>query len=578
MEYEALVAVYADLEETSATLEKRQVLAECFSECPPDLLPSVVKLVRGAVFAPWESRDLGVSSSLALEAISKATGLDPDVIEEWWRAEGDLGDAAGRAVAERTQQTLVSGRLDVSRVHETLQAVAAYDGPGSQERRVDAIAGLVSDADPDEARYVVRTVVGAMRLGVGDGIVRDALADAFLDGSEEAVEAVQRAYEVTNDFAVVAERARSAGRVGLADLDVEVFRPIKPMLAHKAEDVATALEELGAGAERGLEAELDTGSNAGTGNSVLLETKYDGIRAKLHRSDDTVKVFTRRLEEVTQQFPDAVAAVEDHVAAGEFVIEAEVVGYEPETGEPVAFQELSRRIKRKYDIEAMAEEIPVTVYPFDLLYLDGRSRLDDPLRERLDALEGILSPAERRLERAANVRTASIDRAESFYEDAVAAGHEGVMAKNLDASYQPGARVGYQLKVKTLMEPLDLVVTRAKWSEGRKSGFLGRPYLACRTGDGSFQEVGRMHTGFTDEDLAEFTGLVEPLIEEIDGREAILRPEVVLEVEYEEIQASPTYDSGYALRFPRLVRIRHDLDPEDADTLDRVRDLYEGQS
>lgn len=560
MDYAALVEVYDDLVATSASLGKRAILADCLAGVDPDLLPIVVKLVRGRVFAPWESGELGVSTALALEAIAKATGIAPDRIEDWWREEGDLGDAAALAVAARTQRTLHSRPLTVSRVHGTLTAVAGYDGSGSQSRRVDEIAGLVSDASPDEARYVIRTVVGAMRLGVGDGIVRDALADAFLDGSEAAVEAIQRAYEVTNDFAVVAERARDGGREALAALEIEVFRPIKPMLAGKAETLADAVEALG--------------DDEGT---VLLETKYDGIRGKLHRRGDEVRCYTRRLEDVSAQFPEVIEAARDHVDADEYVIEAELVGYDPDSGDPVPFQQLSRRVKRTEGIEAMAAEIPVAVHAFDLLYLDGESMLDRPLRDRLAALESILEPAPGSIERAANRRTASLDDAEAFYEAALAAGHEGVMVKNLDAAYQPGSRVGYQLKVKPTMEPLDLVVTRAKWSEGRKSDFLGRPYLACRREDGTFAEVGRMHTGFTDEQLAEFTDLVEPLIRAVDGREATLEPEVVLTVAYEEIQASPTYDSGYALRFPRLEGIRHDLGPSDADTCERVRRLYDQQ-
>jgi DNA ligase-1 len=561
MEYADLVATYDRLAATAATSEKRSVLAELFASTGPEHLTAVVRLARGRVFAPWEGRDLGVSSSLALEAVVKATGIDADRVEAWWREEGDLGDAAAAAVAERAQQTLFSQPLTVERVHGTLRELATYEGSGSQGRQVDAVAGLVSDADPGEARYVVRTIVGAMRLGVGEGLVGDGLADAFLDGSEAAVDAVERAYEVTNDFAIVAERARKDGHTGLGELDVEVFRPIKPMLAGTAEDLETVLADLG--------------DECG---AVLVEVKYDGVRAKLHHSDGETRVFTRRLEDVTAQFPDVVAAVESHVDAPEYIVEAELVGYDPGTGEPVPFQELSRRIKRKHDIEAMAEAVPVRVYLFDLLYLDGEAYLDTPLRRRLAALSRCLDPEVGTVERAENCRTDGVGHTERFYEAALAAGHEGVMVKNLDATYQPGSRVGYQRKIKPTMEPLDLVVTRAKWSEGRKSDFLGRPYLACRRADGSLLEVGRMHTGFTDEDLAEFTDLVEPLVQSVEGREAKLDPEVVLEVEYEEIQESQTYDSGYALRFPRFLRIRHDLGPADADSFERVRRLYEEQT
>jgi DNA ligase-1 len=560
MDYAELVRTYGRLADTTKTLEKRSILAECFETTDPELLPAVVRLVRGRVFAPWEPGDPGVSSSLASEAIVKTTGIDADRLETWYREEGDLGDAAAKAVGKRTQQTLVSKTLSAEGVYETLRELSTYEGTGSQTRQVDTVAGLVSDADPEEARYLVRTVVGAMRLGVGDGLVRDALADAVLDGSESAVRAVERAYEMTNDFAVVAERARAEGRDGLDALDVEVFRPIKAMLAGTADTLDGAIADL----------EDDTGT-------AHVEVKYDGVRAKLHHRDGETRMFTRQLEAVTEQFPDVIEAVERNITADSYIVEAELVGYDPETDEPVPFQTLSKRIKRKHDIAATAASIPVWVYCFDLLYLNGKSYLETPLRDRLEALSGILTPEEGVIERAEHARINSVDSAETFYEAALEAGHEGAMVKNLDATYQPGSRVGYQLKIKPTMEPLDLVVTRAKWSQGRKSDFLGRPYLACRGPDGEFLEVGRMHTGFTDEDLEEFTDLLEPLIESVDGREADLRPEVVVEAEHEEIQESSTYDSGYALRFPRFRRIRRDLAPENADTLERVESLYNKQ-
>ncbi|QZA88118.1 ATP-dependent DNA ligase [Salinarchaeum sp. IM2453] len=559
MQYADLVDVYADLEDTSSTLEKTAILSDCFSKVDDTDLPRVVRLVRGKVFAPWESEDIGISTSLMSDAIAKATGIDSTQIETWWRERGDLGNAAAVAINQRQQQPLFSESLTVEQVYETLREVATYEGDGSQQRQIDTVSGLLTHTSPSEARYLVRTVVGAMRLGVGEGLVRDAIADAFF-GTEGGKSAVKQAYEVTNDFAIVAERARSGDKSALAELDVELFRPIKPMLAKKSEDIDTAVSEL-----------------SDASGAVLLEAKYDGIRAKIHKQNDEIRVFTRRLEEVTRQFPDVVAAAGEQITADEYIIEAEVVAYDPKSHDPVPFQELSRRIKRKYDIDELVETVPVRTYLFDLIQLDGTSYIECPLRERLSHLEEILDPDQQRIARAEHLQTNSVEQAQNFYENVLSAGHEGVMAKNLDATYQPGSRVGYQQKIKPTMEPLDLVVTRAKWSEGRISDFLGRPYLACRNNNG-FSEVGRMHTGFTDAQLEEFMDLVEPLIREVDGREAKLKPEVVLEVEYEEIQKSPQYDSGYALRFPRLKRIRHDLDPDDTDTIDRVKELYQQQS
>ena len=574
MEYSELVAVYRRLEGTDSTLEKTELLADSFAEADETHLPVVISLCRGKLSPAWRSEELGVSTNLTKAAITKATGIDEDRLEDWWRETGDLGNAAAAAVTDREQTTLVSETLDVLTIAETLRELATYEGEGSQERRVDAIAKLLSNADPDEARYVVRTVVGAMRLGVGEGTVRDAIAEAFLDGSDAAIEAVERAHQVTNDFPLVAETARDAGVDGLGDLDVELFRPIKVMLAQKAEDVAHGLEEV---ADRRAD--------------VLLEYKYDGIRAQIHRKGDRIEVYTRRLEDVTEQFPDVVEATADHLAGEEFVVEGEIVGYDPETGRPVPFQQLSQRVKRKYDIDEMREELPVVVHLFDVIYADGESLLDEPLDDRLAALDDLLDPEPHAIERARHRRPGEADgpretggrdgaeaAVESFYEDALEAGHEGVMAKNLAAAYQPGTRVGYMMKLKPTMEPLDLVVSRAKWSEGRRSDWLGRVYLACRDPEtGELLEVGRMATGFTDEELQAVTERLEPLIRETDGREVDVEPGVVLEVEYEEIQSSPEYGSGYALRFPRFRRFRDDIGLEDVDTLDRVESLYESQ-
>jgi DNA ligase-1 len=588
MKYAELVDIYQRLDATSSGLEKTAILTEAFSAADEHQLPLLVKLVRGRLYAPWTSEELGVSSSLTQRTIAKATGVSEAEIEETWRETGDLGDAAAAGVTNRTQRTLVSTELTVRGVHDTLRELATYEGAGSEERRIDVVAGLLSDADPEEARYVVRTVLGHLRVGIGDGTVRDAIADAFLDGSEEAVTAVERAYQVTNDYREVAQAARDGGRDGLAELDIELFRPVEVMLARKAETLSSGLEDVAAPEE-----------------GVLLEYKFDGVRAQIHKRGADVRVFTRRLEDVTEQFPDVVAAIREHVTAQRCVLEGEIVGYDPDTRALVPFQALSKRIKRKYDIAEMASEIPVVVHLFDCLYLAGRALLDESARERLGALDGVLSPEREELERATH-RTlppadganreksddgsdddsidsdgedgAAGDATRAFYEAALDTGHEGLMLKNLDATYQPGRRVGYMMKVKPVMEPLDLVVTRAQWSEGRRSDFLGRLFLGCRNPEtGEIVEVGRLATGYTDEELRELTARLEGLVTEREGRRVDVEPEVVLEIEYEEIQRSPEYGSGFALRFPRFERIRVDLGPEDVDSLDRVRRLYEDQ-
>ncbi|MHB9285859.1 ATP-dependent DNA ligase [Halobacteriales archaeon Cl-PHB] len=580
MEYADLVAVYERLDATEANLELTDIVAEAFADADAEHLPLLVKLIRGEPFAAWKPHDLGLSSNLTKEAIVRSTGVDADEVEAQWRETGDLGSAAAWAVEHERQQTLFSDDLTVKGVHETLQEIATYEGEGSQARRIDEIAGLIADADPDEAKYVVRTVLGHLRLGIGEGTIRDAIAQAFLadrdeeqgDGEtfEKAVAAVERAFQVTNDYREVAEKARDEGISGLDDLDVELFRPLRVMLAKKADGLEDGFETVAGDA-------VPADSDQPWGDA-LLEYKLDGFRIQIHKQGDDVTVFTRRLEDVTAQFPDVVELVHDCVTAEECIVEGEVLAYDAETGNPLPFQDLSQRIKRKYEIERMVEEIPVGAHLFDLLYLDGETYMAEPLEERLVALDGILDPEEKYFQRMANRTTADLEVAESFYADALDAGQEGLMVKNLGAAYQPGNRVGYMVKVKPTMEPLDLTVVKAKWSEGRRSNNLGRLYLGCRDGEtGEFLTVGRLSTGFTDEELAEITRRLEPTIVEEDGREVVFEPQEVIEVEYEEIQESPEYESGYALRFPRFLRFRDDLGLDDVDTVNRVEALYDDQ-
>jgi DNA ligase-1 len=581
MEYAELVGVYDRLAGTDSNHEKRDILAEAFAEAG-DLLPVVVKLVRGRLFAAHQREELGVSSSLTLEAIAKSTGIAESVLRDQWRERGDLGDVAAWAVANQTQQTLFSDSLTVERVHDTLREIATFEGDGSQQRRIDEIAGLLADADPEEARYLVRTALGHMRVGIGEGTIRDAIAAAFLDGSDGAIEAVERAYQVTNDYRVVARTARGEGRSGLADLDVELFRPVQVMLAEKGESLGEALVDAAADGE------------------AVCEVKYDGARVQIHKGGEEIRLFSRRLEDITEQFPDVVAAVREGVTAESAILDGELVGYTPETAgtderRPVPFQRFSQRIKREADVEAMAREVPVVAHLFDCLY-DGETLIETPLETRVDRLEDgfedvVVVPNELRagLERSRGVR-ADIqpdERAEAIeppeavtdlYRDALDSGHEGLIVKNPTAVYQPGTRVGRMLKVKPTMEPLDLVVSRAIYSEGRRSDWLGRLSLACYDDSADeFREVGRLSTGYTDEQLADLTDRLEELIVSQDGRAVELRREVVLEVEYEEIQHSEEYDSGYALRFPRFLRRRETLDARDADTLDRIERLYDEQ-
>lgn len=598
MDYTALVEVYDRLAATESNNQKRDILAETFREAGDKELPRLVTLVRGRLSPAHDRTELGVSSSLTLDAIVRATGASETRVREHWKQTGDLGDAAAWAAENGGQQTLFSNALTVERVHDRLRELATFEGDGSQDRRVQALGGLIADATPNEARYVVRTALGHMRVGIGEGTIRDALAVAFLDSTDQAAATVERAYQVTNDYRTVAETARDQGYEGLQTLEVEPFRPVQVMLAEKGESLPETIED------------------AAGSNHVLCEYKYDGVRVQIHLAGGETRIYTRRLQDVTEAFPDVVQAVSEGVE-GPAILDGELVGYTPETigntgpeRDPVAFQNLSRRIKRESEIAAMTGEIPVIVHLFDCLY-DGKSLLEESLRDRLSRLDTVSreiepkpaavcggetrqyssgeieqSPSDNQvfavagLERAqaVTVSVAEPDPAESLYQEALEAGHEGLMVKNLDAPYDPGRRVGRLLKLKPTMEPLDLVVTRATYSEGRRSQLLGRLHLGCYDDEqDTFREVGRLSTGYTDDKLKALTERLETHVIARDERQLQLEPAMVLEVEYEEIQESTEYGSGFALRFPRFLGIREDLNPTGADQLTRVEKLYKTQ-
>jgi DNA ligase-1 len=555
VKYSQLAETYKELEDTQKTLEKTDILAELFQET--DEIEKIVLLVNGRIYPEWNETEIGMSSRMMKETIAEATGYSKEKVEELWRDRGDLGLAAEELAGKKKQQQLVSKDLTVSNVLETLRKVAEKEKDGlsgsvSQDKKRGEIANLISSAKPLEARYLIRTVLGHLRIGVAEGTIRDALSEAFFDGDYK--EEIQKAYDFTNDFSEVAEACKE-GIEKVEDLELELFRPVNSMLAKKVDTIEEGFETVG--------------------KPAAVDFKFDGMRAQIHVKDGEVRVFTRRLENVTEQFPDVVEKVEEHIEADNCILDTEVVGFDPEDGSEIEFQKLSKRIKRKYDIQKLKEQIPVEVRPFDIIYLD-EPILEEPYRERLEKLEDIVDEEERELRLVDRQITEEEEKVQEMQQKSLAEGHEGIMMKNLEAEYKPGSRIGYMVKLKPVMETLDLAIVAAKWSEGERAGWLGRLFLGCYDEDsGEYRQVGKMATGLTEEQLEEITERLKPLIEEEDGRKVWVSPEIIVEVEYEEIQQSPTYDSGYALRFPRLKSFRDDK--EEADSLGKVESIYEDQ-
>jgi len=556
MEYIEVAETFEALESTQKSLEKTDILAELFQNSN-ESLPNLVLLSTGTPIPAWKDIDLGVSSKTIVKVISEATGHKESEIEEKWKEKGDLGLVAEEMVENKKQRRLFQGELTVEKVVKRFEKVAEMEKQGisesiSMDKKIKELAELVSSAKPIEARYIVRATVDHLRIGVGTGIIRDALSKAFFE--DKHAEEIQTAYDLTNDFAQVAEACRS-GIEEVKSLEIQLFKPINSMLAKKVETIEEGFEEVG--------------------KPAAIDYKYDGMRAQIHIKNGEVKLFTRRLEDVTRQFPDAEKAIKNHVDVENAIIDAEIIGYNSETKELVPFQKLSKRIKRKYDIEKMVEQIPVEVRPFDIIYLE-ESLVDKPYEKRWNQLQKIVNPEKRELRLVDHIVTDKEEKVQEMQQKSLAEGQEGIMMKSMTSIYNPGSRVGYMVKLKPVMETLDLAIIGGEWSEGRRTGWIGSLKLGCwNESKQEYQEIGKMATGLTDKQLEEITDRLEPIIISEDGKEVKVRPEVIVEAEYEEIQRSPSYSSGYALRFPRLKQFREDK--KKADSLNKVERIYGDQ-
>ncbi|MFD1564141.1 ATP-dependent DNA ligase LigA [Haloarchaeobius amylolyticus] len=556
----------------------RELLADAGDDAcggaEPQTLEIVARFAQGRVFPAWDSTTLDIGPSTCYEAIARAAGTNvgADDVEDRLADVGEIGEVAASYDfgGQQGLSAFISGGaggggddLTVREVYETLEDLAHAEGSGSQDRKVDLLFGLFNRCSSEEARYLARIVLSEMRIGVGEGTVRDAIAEAF-DVPQDRVE---RALQVSNDYGRVARVARDEGLEGLDAMELEIGRPVQAMLA-QAGTVTDALEEW---------------------DEAGVEWKYDGARIQLHYNPagsgpaDT-RVFSRNMEEVTDALPEVVEFAADTLEEPA-ILDGEVVAIDAD-GSPLPFQEVLKRFRRKHDVAKAREDVTVRPVFFDCLHADGEDLLEEPLTTRHARLRSVLGGSDTADHTGgdgtaadADVEGLSLlwltddpDEIESIDADALEAGHEGIMLKNPASTYSPGRRGKHWRKRKPDVETLDCVVTGAEWGEGRRATFLGTFELAVRAGD-DLATVGKVATGITDEKLSELTELLEPHIAAEDGQDVDIEPAVVFEVGYEEIQTSPTYSSGYALRFPRFLGVRPDKDPADADSLERLERL-----
>ena len=536
------------VEGVSGSLEKIDLVAAFLSDLDEAELSVASRFIMGTVFSPGQDRVLGVGPSILYEALARSCGCSANQISQMLRETGDPGLVAARIVEKRKPigfaAFLGEDLLSISDVYQRFLDIARASGRRSQEAKIKNLQFLFSQSSSLEAQYIARLAIEDMRIGVGEGGVRDAIAKAFARPAMD----VERANNLTNDIGLVAVSAR---RGTLSELHVMVHHPIKVMLAQLGDGIPAAFQEM---------------------STAAIEWKYDGARVQIHKDGDNVQIFSRRLEKVTGSLPE-IARMALQIKAKSAILDGEVVAMGKD-GRPMAFQEILKRFRRKYNVEKLALQIPLNLFLFDLIYLDDKSLVDLTLTERRALLEKIADPSIL----ADQVLSDKSEVAEEIYARALDAGHEGVMLKNPSSVYGPGKRGKNWLKIKPVMETLDLVVIGAKWGEGRRASLLGSYRLGCIDQEtNKLLDLGWVATGLTDEALADLTEMFGELIIVQKGMEVETKPTVIFEVAYEEIQKSPNYSSGYALRFPRLIAVRDDKSLDEADTLDRVVSLYKVQ-
>ena len=570
MEYLKLAKLYEEIENTSKRIKKTEILSNFLEK----VLKDVVYLLQGRVFPQWDEKKIGMSSKLLVKVIEKASGESTKKIDAMWNQEGDLGLVAEKLMVNKKQNTLFSKKLNLKKVIDNISKLTEMEGEGTVNRKVGLVAELLSSASALEAKYIVRTVTETLRSGIGDSLVRDTLVWTYYEGAKEIiiedkdreefkiyVKEVQAAFDVTSDWGEIAITLKENGRKGIEELSLKVGKPIKVMLYPKAKDIEEAFETVG--------------------KPAMIEAKIDGFRVQIHRDKDEVKLFTRRLENVSKQFPDVIKIVKDYVRSKNVILDTEVVGIDKDTKRPVPFQKISQRIRRKYDIEKLAKELPVVVNVFDVIELNGESMLEKPLEERKKKLKAVVKNEENKIEILEHILTSDLKKAKKYYLECLDKGFEGVMMKSVEGMYKPGKRVGQGVKVKPVMEPLDLVIVEAEWGEGKRAKWLSSFTVACRDGD-KFLEIGKVGTGIKEKSeegvsFEELTNELKKIIISEKKRSVKVKPKVILEIIYEEIQKSPSYSSGFALRFPRVHMLREDKDIDEISTLGEVKKFYKDQ-
>lgn len=578
MDFKLVIEAFEQMEQTSSRLALTDYLVALLKGTPSEIIDKVTYLIQGKLYPDYEGIELGVADKMAIRAIANSSGRNQSTIERLYQKTGDLGDAAGEAMKSKGQSTLFSEPMTVERVYSTFDKVARTAGSGSQETKLRLISSLLNDATAAEGRYIIKFVMGQLRLGIADYTVLDALAVAFT-GDKANRQVLENAYNVSSDLGTVAKLLATKGLAAVRSIKITLFKPIRPMLAERIRTAEEALERMQ--------------------GKAAIEYKLDGERVQVHKGKDRVELFSRRLEKISSHYPDVAEAVRS--IKSEVILEGEVVAVNAETGEYLPFQELMHR-RRKHGIEEAMENYPVVMNFFDMLYVDGKSKTDLGYLERRKILKKIIDSVKdsrvRLIEQTIATKPEQIDR---FMATAIENGCEGVMIKKISSTYRAGSREYLWVKLKReyrneLADTLDLVIVGALHGRGRRAGKYGALLLAAYDPKADmFQSVTKVGTGFTDVHLEQFYNELEKHV--INQRHARVdtgmemdvwfEPKIVIEVIASEITLSPSHTAainilrpgyGLALRFPKFTgKIRDDKTPEDATAIEEVVAMYKRQ-
>lgn len=550
MEFLQLAETLDEVSKTSKRNEKKALVAGFLRKLMQDEIEAATLFLAGRVFAERDDRTLNVSWGGILEVVKQMLDITGNEIQEHY--DGDIGEAMKSLVessGHSYQTSLVYEALTVLSVRDALERIASAKGTGSAREKRGLLLGLLSNASPLELRYLISLVLQDTRTGLSDGLLAEAIALAY--GIPEPT--VRRAWSYCGDLGQVAKIASHEGESGLERVSVELFRPVKPMLAAPADSVADVIDE--------------------AGEALAFELKLDGARVQIHKSGERIMIFSRRLNDVTESLPETVALVGESVLADRAILDGEVVAVDRD-GTPYPFQVVMKRFGRTRDITEALSEVRVSLVLFDILLANDTLLVDEPYEHRRTTLTHTVQEEIV----VKNLVTNSLEKAITFFDQSRKMGHEGLVAKRLSSPYVPGTRGKLWYKIKHVMDTLDLVITAAEWGHGRRSKWLSDYHLAVlHEQTGEFLEVGKTFKGLTDEEFADMTSKLLD-IKMAESRGAVrVRPQVVVEVVASEVQKSPTYKSGLALRFARIKSIRFDKAAEDATTLSEIQAMYEKQ-